>query len=252
MSSTDSVPVTAPAPETVPETVPVTAPPSEPEPVVASVPVSVPEPDVMETQSLAGQSVFVGKVLKSKKNGFFVDLGAGDPVSYNNTVTLENIFGWKGLLIENGSDGEGIAHAYDHYRKNSSYALGDTTTMDYASVFVKNAVPKNVDYLSVNLTVSDGTEIKSLEKLSEVFDKYKFATVTFKHDFYNGDHFNTLEQSRQIFNAAGYKLVFPDVSNDGNQFNDWYVYPALVDMNYVNGIIQTESMDYKAIIDMMP
>jgi hypothetical protein len=51
---------------------------------------------------------------------------------------------------------------------------------------------------------------------------------------------NTREISREIFKKRGYELVFPDVAvfYEGGYcpFEDWYVHPDLVDMNYVNKI----------------
>lgn len=50
--------------------------------------------------SVSGQDRWVIDVLKGKTNGFFIDLGAGDGFSGNNTYVLEKYYGWKGLCIE--------------------------------------------------------------------------------------------------------------------------------------------------------
>lgn len=46
-------------------------------------------------------------------------------------------------------------------------------------------------------------------------------------------------------------LVFPNVSllwlGTYVQFEDWYVHPDLVDMNYVNRIISTDSLNVEQI-----
>ena len=79
-----------------------------------------------------------------------------------------------------------------------------------------------------------------------MFDKYKFATVTFEHDIYTGDYFDTRNKSRQIFESRGYVLVFPDVrvfwEGYYKPFEDWYVHPDLVAMNIINKIQTNESL----------
>ena len=252
----DSAPeiVSTPVPETVPTPVPETVPTPVPETVAApvSVPVTATEPNIMDTQSILGENIVAIKFLKSKKNGFFVDLGVNDPIVFNNTVVLENNFSWNGLSFINGNDGDSVPSIYSDHRHNSKFVIGNLDIMNFIPVFANNNVPKNVDYLSFNLNVSNETAMKALPQFSSILNIYKFATISLKHDIFVGDLFNTRESYRKLLTDAGYKLVFPDVSREELPQEDWFVFPALVDMNYVNGIAQTESMDYNAIIEMMP
>ena len=110
-------------------------------------------------------------------------------------------------------------------------------------------MPLSIDYLQIDLEANNGSTLKTLEKLdNEILDTYKFATVTFEHDIYTGDHFNTRSVSREIFERRGYVRVFSDVSNGGNAFEDWYVHPELVDMNYVNYIKKEDNMEWADIV----
>ena len=91
-----------------------------------------------------------------------------------------------------------------------------------------------------------------------VFDTYKFATITFEHDIYRGNYFNTREISREIFKKRGYLLVFPDICTDQGcvgtgwqPFEDWYVHPDLVDMNLVNIIKTDKSLRHDHIRDII-
>jgi hypothetical protein len=84
-----------------------------------------------------------------------------------------------------------------------------------------------------------------------IFDEYKFATITFEHDIYDGDRFNTRLESRNIFLNRGYILVFPDVRNDINAFEDWYIHSELVDINYINKIKSNESLEYNQIMTIL-
>ena len=46
------------------------------------------------------QDEVVSRLLRGKRNGFFVDLAANDATSLSNTYSLEKKFGWNGLCIE--------------------------------------------------------------------------------------------------------------------------------------------------------
>jgi hypothetical protein len=109
-----------------------------------------------------------------------------------------------------------------------------------------------MDYLQINLNVDNRSTLDTLELLDQtVFDNTKFATVTFKHDIYTGDYFNTREKSIEIFAKRGYKLVFPDVSvhfnGDYRMFEDWYVHPDLI----TTSIFSDVSMKHEDNIRMM-
>jgi len=54
--------------------------------------------------SQLNQDLWVIEVLKGKKNGIFVDVGAFDGVNLSNTYMLEKDFGWNGICVEANSD----------------------------------------------------------------------------------------------------------------------------------------------------
>jgi hypothetical protein len=56
--------------------------------------------DKVQWFSQRKQDFVVSKLLKGKKNGYFVDLAANDAVQISNTYALETFFDWKGLCIE--------------------------------------------------------------------------------------------------------------------------------------------------------
>jgi hypothetical protein len=107
-------------------------------------------------------------------------------------------------------------------------------------------MPLDFDYLQIDLEANNGSTIRTLEKLNnEIFDTYKFATVTFEHDIYHTNFDDTRLKSRDIFKKRGYVCVFEDINNDGLPFEDWYVHPDLVDMNYVNNLIEINKKNYE-------
>ena len=191
------------------------------------------------TYSQASQDVFVINLLQHKKNGYFVEIGTNDPIEGNNTYLLEKNYEFKGLLVEYESYYE---NRYKQHRPNSIYIIDDARNINYKKVLDDNKFPKNIDYLQIDLDVDNKSTLDTLILIDNtVFDTYKFATITFEHDYYRGDFFNTREISREIFKKRGYLLVFPDVCTDQGcvgtgwqPFEDWYVHPDLIDMNLVN------------------
>ena len=58
--------------------------------------------------------------------------------------------------------------------------------IDYKNLFETNNVPLNIDYLQIDLEVTDGSTLTTLKKLDrEIMDNYKFAIITFEHDIYH-------------------------------------------------------------------
>jgi hypothetical protein len=204
---------------------------------------------ILNYNSQVGQDKFVLSVLKNKKNGYFIEIGSNDPKLINNTFILEKDFNWSGIMVE--YDGKWL-QSYKDTRPNSIHVIDDATKIDYKSLFVNNKVSRNIDYLQIDLDVCNRSTLDTLELFNNtIFDNYKFATITFEHDIYSGDHFNTRQTSRNIFLKRGYILVFPDVKNGSNAFEDWYVHPDLVDMNYINKVKTNESLEFNQIMSIL-
>jgi hypothetical protein len=197
------------------------------------------------SNSQAGQDIFVLNVLKGKRNGVYVEIGSNCPVSVNNnTYVLESNYGWTGLMIEYDQSFENL---YKAHRPCSHYIINDARYVNYREFLDSNQYPLNIDYLQIDLDVNNRSTLDTLILLDNtVFDKYKFAIVTFEHDIYTGNWFDTRKRSREIFMNRGYVLVFPDIKVFyGGQyvpFEDWYVHPELVDMTYIEEIKSDSSM----------
>jgi hypothetical protein len=191
----------------------------------------------------ANQDKFVINILKGKKDGYFLEIGSNHPININNTYLLETQYNWKGIMIEYDSS---YLNLYKLIRPNSIHVINDATKINYKDLFEKNNVPLSIDYLQIDLEANNGSTIKTLEILdNEIFDTYKFATITFEHDIYHTNFENTRLKSRNIFDKRGYIRVFSDINNQGiNPYEDWYVHPDLVDMNYVNQFIKINQTNY--------
>ena len=183
-----------------------------------------------KTYSQAYQDQFALKMSNYKYNGTFLEIGANHPDINNNTYLLRNFYYWKGVMVEYDKSFETL---YKNDSKKPLYVIGDARNIDYKGMLQYYKFPKNIDYLQIDLDVDNRSTLDTLELLDKtVFDEYTFATVTFEHDIYRGDFFNTREKSRNIFKNRGYILMFPDVSTffEGKdcQFEDWYIHPSLV------------------------
>jgi hypothetical protein len=191
----------------------------------------------MKSYSQSAQDLFVCSVLKKKYNGTFLEIGSNHPINNNNTYLFENMYNWRGLMVEYDSS---FLDLYKEHRPNSLYEIKDARKVDYRSILDAN-FPTNIDYLTFDLDVDNKSTLDTLILLNDtVFDKYKFASITFEHDIYTGNYFDTQSISRKIFNERGYVLVFENVSlfwaGGFKPYEDWYVHPDLVDMDYINSI----------------
>jgi hypothetical protein len=195
----------------------------------------------------AEQDKFVVNILKQKKKGFFLEIGSNDPININNTYILENTYHWKGIMIEYSDK---WLNDYKKDRPNSIHIINDATKINYKDLFETNNVPTFIDYLQIDLEVSNGSTLNTLKKLnSEIMNHYKFAVITFEHDIYNSNYLNTRLESRKIFENRGYLRVFSDINNEGEcPYEDWYIHPELVDMNLVNNLIKKNENNYKSNI----
>ena len=201
----------------------------------------------------ARQDAFVLHCLKHKRNGTFVEIGSNDYKHINNTYLLEKSYDWRGIMVEYDSS---FLPEYIQHRGRSFPIIQDATTINFKEKFEVCGLPTNIDYLQVDLEVTNRSTLATLENLdSQVMGDYKFAVVTFEHDIWRGDQFNTRQSSRDIFQKHGYVRVFSDVSNHTNgveyPYEDWYVHPDLVDMNFINRIKRDESLDWRIIMEII-
>jgi hypothetical protein len=190
------------------------------------------------TYSQAGQDLFVLSASNNKQNGYFLEIGSNHPSYNNNSFLLETQYNWKGLMVEYDKSFE---TSYKTERSNSIYVINDARLVNYREILDTNNFPTNMDYLQIDLDVDNKSTLDTLLLLEQtVFDKYKFATITFEHDIYSGNFFNTQEISRNIFKQRGYLLAFPDVKvywNGKHQpFEDWYIHPDLVSNEFIDKI----------------
>lgn len=166
--------------------------------------------------SQAGQDLWVTQVLKGLRGGWYLDIGANDPVVISNTWALDFQLGWNGVLIEN--DPNCIA---DLRAKRSGIVIStDATTFDYASL-----ARHDFDYLSLDV---DSASLDALMKLLAGGITFRCATI--EHDVYRfGDGPRTA--MRDLLTRAGYALAKADICNPEHPdmpYEDWWVDPKRI------------------------
>jgi len=161
------------------------------------------------SQSQAGQDEWVFKTLVEPEQlftGTFLDIGCNLPVYWNNTYALEQL-GWRGLLVDASEEHVRLCRE----QRKSLVLCADATKFDWPV-----GVPKNVDYLS--LDVDDATSA-ALVHLLEMGVTFWVGTI--EHDSYRlGTKLRDEIRARLL--AAGYTMVREDVSYGGNAYEDWW------------------------------
>lgn len=173
-------------------------------------------------QSQVYQDMFVLTMLNGKENGFYLEIGSADPIKGNNTFILEYLFNWKGISIDFN---EAEIEKFVKVRKNKAICK-NAITINYETLLSGIEAPETIDYLQLDCDPPKST-YNTL--LAIPFEKYKFAVITYEHDFYADARKMYRELSRKYLQSFGYVLIVNDISADGkNSFEDWWVHPDLV------------------------
>jgi FkbM family methyltransferase len=195
---------------------------------------------IFESKSQLYQDLFVLETLQYKKNGIFVEFGAGDGIHLSNTYLLEKFFQWDGVLAEpakgfhkslhnsrkakiserlvwSKSDEEidffeneigelSGSHSVAKARIRDSYKVRTVTLLD---LLIEYELPNFIDFLSID---TEGSELEILEKFD--FDLFKFGVICVEHNYSANQ-----EPIHQLLSRNGYIRVLESES----VFDDWYI-----------------------------
>jgi hypothetical protein len=184
--------------------------------------------NVERNYSQVYQDMFILSMLNGKRNGTYLEIGSCDPYHNNNTALLEQQFDWVGTGVE--IDAKYIP-AHIAHRKNK-VLCHDATKINYDVILSELARDGVVDYLQLDCEPAKTT----FETLLNIpFDKYKFAVITYEHDYYVDVTRTFRTKSRNYLKSLGYVLVVNDISTDGiSNFEDWWVHPELIDKDILD------------------
>lgn len=169
------------------------------------------------------QDMFILSMLNGKRNGTYLEIGGGTPYLGNNTTLLEFDYDWKGVSLETNSN---FVYEYSTERKNP-VLCENALTINYKKLLSTYFQTKEIDYLQLDIEPAKNT----FECLLNIpFDEYKFAVITYEHDYYVDVTKSYRDKSRKYLQMMGYQLIVNDISPDGiSNFEDWWVHPDLVD-----------------------
>jgi Glycosyl transferase family 11 len=181
--------------------------------------------------SQAWQDIFVLVALNGLTSGTYLEIGAGDARSINNTYLLERYFGWKGISLD--IDKRAL-RSYKVHRRNPCLLM-DACRTDFSQLFTSQSIDAKIDYLQVDIEPSTQSLI-ALERVMST--DIRPRVITFETDYYDlssnrDDLIKVREASRNLLSNRGYLLVAGDVgsTSSANPFEDWYVDPSCVDLS---------------------
>lgn len=182
------------------------------------------------------QDLFVLTMLNGKKDGFYLEIGAGNATNGNNTYLLESQLNWKGISVEQDKI---HAESFQKHRRNV-LVLSDALTVDYRKLLAGLGCGKQIDYLTLDIDPYQNT-FECLKKLP--LDEYRFSVITYETDYYHKsfgypDAEQVKIESRRILSSYGYEMIVGNIA-----FNeDWYVDPRVVDRKIIQ--IMKDSPEY--------
>jgi len=191
--------------------------------------------------SQAGQDKWVCDFFNNKRDGYFLDIGAGDGIGDNNTYYLEKQLEWKGLCIECGdkdfdacksirsatciktgiwSDNKVLFYNIGTHSINDKGIGSIVPCLTLSRLFSKYNVPSVIDYVSLDI---EGSELEALKGWP--WETHNAILFTVEHNLYLK---NDPTMKNSLFNfltEKGYERVVENVScqdSHNRPFEDWY------------------------------
>lgn len=181
--------------------------------------------NIESNHSEAYQDMFILSMLNGKRNGTFIEVGAGRPFYGNNTALLEKGFNWRGISID--LDERQVSN-----ERKTPFLIKNALEVDYVKIIRELSLGPVVDYLQLDCDPPEVT-FEILKKIP--FDNFKFRVITYEHDYYNTDKKELRQESRKYLESKGYKLVVKDIAPDEwRNYEDWYVHPDYVDKDILD------------------
>ena len=178
--------------------------------------------NIEKNYSQCYQDLFVLTCLNGKKNGTYLEIGAGDPFYGNNTALLSEL-GWRGISLDVL---EPAKEKWEKERPNDTFLLQNALTTDYIQLCQINGLSRYIDYLQLDIDPAYNT-LQALKNIP--LNVLEFGVITYEHDFYIDEDETCRKESREILQNAGYTLIAANISPDKNSpYEDWYINPKYV------------------------
>ena len=195
---------------------------------------------IKKNYSESFQDMFVLAMTNGKRDGTYVEIGAGQSHYGNNTALLEEKFNWTGVSFDLNED-----FVNQHNEKRSHTCLRrDATNVDYEKMLPAMGLPNDIDYLQIDC---DPPEVSFRVLMNIPFETHRFAVITFEHDHYADPDNSIREKSRKYLESYGYQIVVNNIApDDVREYEDWWVHPDLVDAELVKKMTLINDQPKKA------
>jgi FkbM family methyltransferase len=190
--------------------------------------------------------------LSTANTKFFVEFGATDGVLYSNTLSLEKVFGYTGILAEparscqislrenrsslidarcvwktsneliwfsesseieySNIKGTDALDGLNHVRENTREYQVQSVSLN--DLLTEHEAPHSISYLSID---TEGTEFEILKALD--FHRWTFNFISVEHN-----HTNKKNDISQWLALNGYTQILSEISD----FDGWYVHNSLM------------------------
>ena len=183
------------------------------------------------------QDKFIAHLFNFKKNGYFLDIGSGDPDNGSNSKFFDTFLDWQGICIDLTN------YNYSNRKKTKFYCV-DATKLNYEELLKNNNFPNVVDYLSLDADTATNDVLKILP-----IKDYIFSSITIEHDLYKDGEAKRNEQ-RQVLSDAGYHLLCANVclNNVNLPWEDWWINPKTFPLETIS-FLQSDGITINQIID---
>ena len=191
------------------------------------------------SRSQLEQDVYVVKLFGQKRNGYFLDFGAFDGISFSNTYVLEKDFGWTGICVEPlpsefeklrecrsayccnkalyAKSGEtlefvvsdmlsGIKDSIDYHTHVKNSETIKVQTITPTDLLIAANAPTEIDYMSLD---TEGSELTILEAFD--FDRYTVKFINVEHNYQEPRR----SQMRNLLESNGF-IYYGSVKFDDN------------------------------------
>jgi hypothetical protein len=168
------------------------------------------------------QDIIIDRLLKHKTDGTFVDIGANQFNTNNNSYFFELNNNFYGIGVDIDPQ---YAEGWAQNRK-SPLIIGDATQLDYTNLFIEHNLPKVIDFLSIDVDPAE----TSLDALYKVFETdYQFNIV----DFEVANDPPVTQKCKSFLESKGYKLVKELHIYGHYHLDDIYVHESIYNENMI-------------------
>jgi len=145
------------------------------------------------------------------KNGYYIEIGAGNYKDQNNTYVLEKDHGWKGVSLDIG-----IKLVEDFNNNRSNICLNENALeFNWVKYLEENNFPKIIDFLSIDIDSDTHEYANFLALINLPLLQYKFRIIIIEHGSDIRYKFEKLRDlQRDILTTLGYSLILRGKNDD--------------------------------------